>query len=513
MNISTPFISGPAGITVESPSILPSDITMPGIEVRHIISRSGKATVMLAHHKDEQRDVALKVTRIPTPSREVITDALEREMRICQLLPASPLVLPTERLHYVSNSEGVLFGVIEMSYADGGSLREQINQRHDDAIARRQQAVPIFRALCTGLGQIHDVGISHLDIKPENILFRHGNLTIADFGAAVLLPMRATPETDKCALSLPSPATGTSEYMSPERWTGRAPGSVDERADIYSSGAVFWELLSLKGAPPFDGSPRRLARMHAEAPVPEIEGVPDGLINIIRKCMAKRAADRYRHMDELLDALDEAEAVSKFVETAAEAKVGTIRQAVTDAFAEKDWSRAARWCERLLAVLPCDELAEEVMAYVGKQRAEADALYQAIANEQDRANLTEAVCIMTHAMDCFPGHPLESVTAIRLARQATAFRESLDACVDAALAGDFAIARRLAARALDLNRDATAVARLLGRLDQQLAEIALWQQRLSDAIGRNDLQGMQATLARLNHLEAPARGGGFANVD
>jgi len=253
--------------------------------------------------------------------------------------------------------------------------------------------------------------------------------------------------------------------------------------------------------------------MHAEAPVPEIDGVSDGLMNVIRKCMAKRPADRYRHMDELLDALDEAEATSKFAETTAAADAGTVRQAVTDAIAEKDWSRAARWCERLLAVLPCDELAEEVMAYVGKQRAEADALYQAIANEQDRANLTEAVCIMTHAMDCFPGHPLESVTAIRLSRQATAFRESLDACVDAARAGDFAIARRLAARALDLNRDATAVARLLGRLDQQLAEIALWRQRLSDAMGRGDVSGAQTALAQLNRVEVPALVGGFTNVD
>jgi hypothetical protein len=217
-------------------------------------------------------------------------------------------------------------------------------------------------------------------------------------------------------------------------------------------------------------------------------------------------------MDEVLDALDEAEAALRAVHDPAEAKVESIRMAVADALAEKDWSRAVRWGERLLTVLPGDEMATEVLAFVSKQRAEADALYQAIGSEQNRDNLTEAVCLMACAMDRFPGHPLESVTAIRLARQATVFRQSMDACVKAVRTGDLAVARALASRALALNRDATAALRILCGIDQQLAEIALWRQRLSEAMGRNDLQGAQAALIRLNQMETPAQGGRTASV-
>lgn len=513
MSIASSFISGPAGITVDADRVTPSDIVLPQFDVKHCIGGTGKATVFLATHKDERRDVALKVVQIPSVLRQKVTTLLEREIDICRRLPACSALLPAERLHFVANKDGVCLGVIEMVFADGGSLRDWLRKHQDDIVTRRHLAVDIFRGLCTAVGAAHDAGIVHLDVKPENVLFVQGRLKLADFGAAVVLPHRATPESGGDVLLSPDPSTGTAEYMGPERWAAGTPGSVDERADIYSLGVILWELCSQRGLPPFEGSSRRVARLHAEGAVAEIAGIPEGLMWIIRKCMAKRPSDRYRHTDELMDALDDACAATTSTEATEDASAEAIRKVISDAMAARELSRAARWCERLLAILPRDEMATEVMAYVAERRAEADVLYQAITMDEDRACLSEAVCIMAQAMECFPGHPLESVTAIRLARQAEVFRENVDACVGAALSGNFSAACGLAARALALNRDATGVARLMFELEQQLSQEGRWRQRRCDALELNNFTDARLADRRLEQLGVCAQTGRFANAN
>src|SRR5262249_14654734 len=102
-----------------------------------------------------------------------------------------------------------------------------------------KEALAIIPQICEALQYAHDEGVVHRDIKPENILLdRRGRVKIADFGLAKLLSRTATDFT----LTGPQQIMGTPHYMAPEQF--EKPQEVDDRADIYSLGVVFYEMLT-----------------------------------------------------------------------------------------------------------------------------------------------------------------------------------------------------------------------------------------------------------------------------
>jgi serine/threonine protein kinase len=135
------------------------------------------------------------------------------------------------------------FGQVEgryyflMEFVDGANLRRMLQGGH----LAPQQAMAIVPQLCDALQFAHEEGIVHRDIKPENILLdRKGRVKIADFGLAKLLS--ASVQKDPYTLTMPRQVLGTPHYMAPEQF--ERPGTVDHRADIYSMGVVFYEMLT-----------------------------------------------------------------------------------------------------------------------------------------------------------------------------------------------------------------------------------------------------------------------------
>ena len=122
-----------------------------------------------------------------------------------------------------------------MEFVDGANLRQMIRAK----TATPKDALGIVRQVCDALQYAHEEGVVHRDIKPENILVdRRGRVKIADFGLAKLLGGAATDFT----LTRSQQSMGTPHYMAPEQW--ERPTEVDHRADIYSVGVVFYELLT-----------------------------------------------------------------------------------------------------------------------------------------------------------------------------------------------------------------------------------------------------------------------------
>src|SRR6187431_1119001 len=122
-----------------------------------------------------------------------------------------------------------------MEYVDGSNLRQLMRA----AELTPEQALAIVPQVCDALQFAHDEGIVHRDIKPENILLdRRGRVKIADFGLAKLLGQAATDFT----LTGTRQAMGTLHYMAPEQVVGAR--AVDHRADIYSLGVTFYEMLT-----------------------------------------------------------------------------------------------------------------------------------------------------------------------------------------------------------------------------------------------------------------------------
>ena len=133
------------------------------------------------------------------------------------------------------------FGKVEalhylvMEYVDGPNLRQVIKT----ASLSPQEALAVVPQICDALQYAHDQGVVHRDIKPENILFdKRGGVKIADFGLAKLIDKDRADQT----LTKPQQVMGTLRYMAPEQM--ETPLDVDHRADIYSLGVVFYEMLT-----------------------------------------------------------------------------------------------------------------------------------------------------------------------------------------------------------------------------------------------------------------------------
>ena len=170
-----------------------------------------------------------------------------------------------------------------MEYIDGVNLRQAIQS----GAVKPQEALAIVPQICEALQYAHDKGIVHRDIKPENILIdKRGRVKIADFGLAKLLG----PTAGDVSLTGTEQVMGTLRYMAPEQLEGSK--SVDHRADIYSLGVVFYEMLT--GELPMGSFQPPSARVHLDVRLDEV----------VLKSLAKEPERRYQQASEVKMAVD-----------------------------------------------------------------------------------------------------------------------------------------------------------------------------------------------------------------
>src|SRR5438034_360291 len=220
-------------------------------EVEREIGAGGMATVYLARDLKHNRRVALKVLR---PDLGVVLGA-ERflsEIEVTANLQ-HPNLLP---LFDSGEADGLLFYV--MPYVEGESLRAALEREKQLPI---DEALHIATAVASALDYAHRHGVIHRDLKPENILLHEGQPLVADFGIALAVSNAGGNRITQTGLSL-----GTPQYMSPEQATGDR--AIDGRTDVYSLGAVLYEMLT--GDPPHLGSTAQaiIARVLTERPRP-----------------------------------------------------------------------------------------------------------------------------------------------------------------------------------------------------------------------------------------------------
>ncbi|HYU14637.1 MAG TPA: serine/threonine-protein kinase, partial [Candidatus Acidoferrum sp.] len=193
-----------------------------------------------------------------------------------------------------------------MELLDGLALHEIAADAGALSALEPLRAVRIMRQVGHALGAAHASGVVHRDLTPANVFVMPDGdderVVLVDFGSA------STPEADgEVTDGPPGVVIGTPHYISPEQLRGR-PG--DARSDIYSFGIILFELLS--GSPPFDGaSARDIALQHLQAEIPTIESphgeMPEELVRIVQRCMAKQPDDRFASASELVVAIDRAE--------------------------------------------------------------------------------------------------------------------------------------------------------------------------------------------------------------
>lgn len=231
----------------EAPS-LASGTWVSSYRIVRPVGSGGFGEVYLAEQERPiRRQVALKVIKPGMDTREVIA-RFEQERQALAVMdhPSIARIIDAG-----ATESGRPFFVME--YVDGSSLTEYCNA-HRLSVERR---LDLFVRACHGVQHAHFKGIIHRDIKPSNILVveRDGVATpiIIDFGVARAISGGLS---DSTLLQRSGEIVGTPEYMSPEQ-SGEGVGTVDSRSDVYSLGAVLYELLV--GVPPFEASALRKA--------------------------------------------------------------------------------------------------------------------------------------------------------------------------------------------------------------------------------------------------------------
>jgi serine/threonine-protein kinase len=193
---------------------------------------------------------------------------------------------------------------IVMEYIDGQTLAAIIKNREPMLLSRKLEIVD---QLCAGLAYAHDMGVVHRDIKPSNLMIDKADaLRILDFGIARLDTGDHTQTS--------SGVVGTLNYMSPEQWEG---GAIEQRSDIFSVGAVVYELLSYARAFPGSAPPEVLRAVFGDGPPPLediVPGLPPELSAIVKRMLARMPEERYPSLHVVRAALVGLKAVAREAE-------------------------------------------------------------------------------------------------------------------------------------------------------------------------------------------------------
>ena len=273
---------GTSAGTVRAGSFVPPPVDtlrplFPQLEILELIGRGGMGAVYKARQPALDRLVALKVLPAHAGGDPNFADRFNREARALARLQHPRIVT----VHDFGVAGGMHY--LLMEYVDGPNLR-QVQRTGRLAPA---QALRIVPEICEALQFAHDRGIVHRDIKPENLLLdRDGHIKITDFGIAKMMG----PDAETTSLTGAVDVIGTPHYMAPEQI--EKPADVDHRADIYSLGVVFYELLT--GELPLGRFAAPSSRVQVDVRLDEV----------VLRSLEKEPAKRYQQVSQVKTRLD-----------------------------------------------------------------------------------------------------------------------------------------------------------------------------------------------------------------
>lgn len=264
------------------------------------LGQGGMGAVYRARRKHIGDEVAIKVLLDKFVAGDEATERFRREARAAAMLRHPNVVA----IHDFSDGAGASSpAYIVMELVEGRSLRDLLDQEGRIAAER---LVTLMRGVCSGVSAAHRKGVVHRDLKPDNIIVippeRAGDqetVKVIDFGIAKLR------EADAGAgLTQTGVLIGTPFYMSPEQCLG---DPLDTRSDVYSIGAILYEMLA--GAPPFTGNtPTAVLAKHLTDTATSLDqlGVPARLASVPGRALAKDPQERYQTVDDLFSDLSNA---------------------------------------------------------------------------------------------------------------------------------------------------------------------------------------------------------------
>ena len=282
-----------------------------GYRIQSVLGRGGMGTVYKAEDVNLSRTVAIKRINPGQQERESFIHRFRSEAQALARIDSSNIV----GVYALRETDiGLL---IVMEYVEGGTLKDPLESQ--GAIAP-SQAIPILEQTLEAFHDAHSAGVIHRDIKPENIMLtKDGMVKVTDFGIAKLR------QPDSGETVTQGGQGGTLKYMSPEQISNIS--AVDARSDIYSLGMTAYEILS--GSLPFKESDTDfdIMRKVVEGEIPPPDefntDIPSGLAQWVMGAVQKQQDDRYQTVEEMLEALREADRQSEHTVTQPEWEVGS----------------------------------------------------------------------------------------------------------------------------------------------------------------------------------------------
>jgi eukaryotic-like serine/threonine-protein kinase len=270
-------------------------------EIISPLGAGGMGEVYRARDRKLDRDVAIKVLPDSVAADPDALARLEREAKAVASL-SHPNILA---IHDFGTHEGISYAVMEL--LEGQTLRAKLEVGPVPA----KQAVDYALQIARGLSAAHEKGVVHRDLKPENLFVaKGGHLKILDFGLAkrvgTVSPGEETGAPTESGHTKPGTVMGTVSYMSPEQAKGLP---LDHRSDIFSFGAVLYEMLSGKRAFTRPTTNETIAAILKEEPADFAESGRDispALDHIVRHCLEKDREDRFQSAKDIAFTLSEA---------------------------------------------------------------------------------------------------------------------------------------------------------------------------------------------------------------
>ena len=247
------------------------------------LGAGGMADVYEAEDTRLGRHLALKLLPLEMSRSGDLIARFEKEIQAAAALNHPNIVTLFEFGHQDS------YHFYTMQILPGGDLRDKIRKSMDV-----RQVFMVMRGVASAFVHAHSRGFVHRDVKPENILFdEHGTPVLTDFGIAKAMDSQTR-------MTMTGMAIGTPRYISPEQARGRP---IDGRADLYSLGCIFYEMLA--GKPPYDANDAfALVFQHISDPIPTLPAEHSSLQPLLDSLMAKEKEDRCADANTLLAEID-----------------------------------------------------------------------------------------------------------------------------------------------------------------------------------------------------------------
>ena len=272
------------------PIFAPGQVLVGRFEILSVAGSGGMGVVYRARDRKLGDVVALKTLRADAWQDRGRIELLKQEIKLARKI-THPNVL---RVFDLGEYEDVPF--ISMEYVRGVTLRQLLDKTPRLPFSA---AMRLARQICLGLRAVHQAGILHHDMKPENVLLEPtGNARLMDFGIAAPVALGSDSEEG-------GKTQGTPYYLAPEQVQGEA---VDARADIFATGVLLYELFT--GGKPFRESKklREIIQIKlTEIATPANEAwpeIPPALAELLARCLEKSPADRLGSVPELLAGLE-----------------------------------------------------------------------------------------------------------------------------------------------------------------------------------------------------------------